>query len=69
MNQDELKQAIAAQEEYIKREQSCRGEVGRAHAFRPFGKPTHRSHMWSQCIACDVTETGGDYEIKRKASQ
>lgn len=68
MNQIEIEAAIAEQEEHVKRSRSCNGEIGRAHAFRPFGRsgPTIRASRmtWSACIVCGVTETSEDYARK-----
>lgn len=56
MNQDEIKAAVAAQEEYIKRTSSCRGQVGLPHRWHtlPAG--------YQECKACGVTRTQEDYE-------
>lgn len=61
MDQDELRAAIAAQEEHIKRSTSCSGTVGRAHDFRPHGSPPA---TWSACVVCGLTETPQDYQVK-----
>lgn len=66
MNQDEIKAAIAEQEEYLKRNKSCMGVVGRAHRFAPHATPSldgtlHGDALVSRCIACGVTETAQDY--------
>lgn len=62
MSQDEIKAAIASQEEYIKRSQSCGGVVGKAHRFQYRG-PAGRI-PWRECVGCGVTETKDDYERK-----
>jgi hypothetical protein len=68
MNQTEVKAALAAQEEHIKRERSCMGVVGLAHGFRRFGNPSNPKVVWSQCIVCNLTETNDDYEIKMQSN-
>lgn len=64
MNQTEIKEAIAEQEEYLTRIQSCGGQgTLRSHSFRrQDGRP------WSQCSYCGVTETAEDYAAKRASS-
>jgi len=65
--QDEIRAALAEQEEYIKRQLSCGGIVGTAHTFRSHGRKDGDGTIpitWSACIACGVTETGKDYTIK-----
>lgn len=62
MSEDEVKAAIASQEEHIKRVSSCGGVVGKAHRFQYRG-PSDRI-PWRQCVHCDVTETKEDYELK-----
>lgn len=55
--------ALAAQEEHIKRSQGCRGVVNQVHSFRTFGA-AGVAEAWSACIVCNVTETQADY-VKR----
>lgn len=68
--QEWIHEAVAEQEEYIKRIRSCQDVVGRGHVFRTFGRPTADgtipgAKMWSGCIVCGVTETAADFAIKR----
>lgn len=55
-------EAIASQEEYLKRMRSCRGQVGAAHHFRPHGIPSAPSVVISRCVVCGVTETTADWQ-------
>ncbi|MCA1841579.1 MAG: hypothetical protein LC792_00040 [Actinobacteria bacterium] len=56
MNQTEIKEAIAEQEEYVKRFRSCQQTMGQSHRYdTPAGK------TWSRCTVCGVSETGQDY--------
>lgn len=64
--QDEIKAAVAAHEEYIKRQRPCQGVIGVAHRYRPFGRPSGDGTIkdaatWSACIVCGVTETVWDF--------
>jgi ribosomal protein L37AE/L43A len=52
-------EAIAEQEEHIKRSTSCQGQVGRAHHFEHVP-----SGLWIECTTCAVTLTRGDYATK-----
>jgi hypothetical protein len=61
-----VKEAIASQEEHIKRQKSCQSVIGKAHSFRPHGNPKSKS-AWSECIVCGVTETVDDYATKTQA--
>jgi hypothetical protein len=61
-----VREAIAEQEEHLKRIRSCGGILGRSHAFRPHGRPGPDGSIpmvdvISRCIACGVTETPQDY--------
>lgn len=58
-----IREAIAAQEEHIKRTMSCRGLAGTPHKWRPFGDPTKKTRFQA-CVVCDVTQTSVDYEIR-----
>lgn len=67
-------EAIAQQEEYLKRRRGCNGVSLVSHAFRDFGKPgpdgtIANALMWRACIVCGVTETNEDYETKLKAGR
>jgi len=62
-------EAIAEQEEHIKRWKSCDEVVGRAHRFEMFRGPDSKLPVpdevtWRQCVNCDVTETREDYATK-----
>lgn len=73
MDESEIREAIAQQEEHLKRSKSCREVPGTAHSFSTFGAPsTDRtiasSAMWQACIVCGVTETDDDYQIRLAAT-
>lgn len=53
-------EAVAAQEEYLKRVRSCCGELGAGHAFRRFGRPG-RQRAVVRCVVCGVTQTREDF--------
>jgi hypothetical protein len=60
-------EAIAQQEEYLKRMAPCGGVRFREHTFRQFGVPDRdhriaREHFYDACIACGVTRTDEDYQ-------
>jgi hypothetical protein len=57
--QEWIADAIAGQEEHIKRSHSCMGQLGLPHRF------VDRDD-WRECERCGVTETSKDHE-KRKA--
>ena len=64
--------AVASQEEHIKRVQSCGGVIGTPHQFATFrgpdsALPVPNETTWRQCRGCDVTETREDYERKQAA--
>lgn len=62
-----IAEALAAQEEHIKRSRSCMGRVGRPHVFRDFGRPASAgapASRWRECAACGVTEASNDYAVK-----
>lgn len=58
-------EAIAEQEEYIKRFKSCRGIVGTPHAWGQFAAAP--GIYYRACTRCRVTETRADYATKRQA--
>lgn len=67
-------EAIAEQEEYIRRVTSCGGMVGKAHNFQTFRRPDSpvpvpNEITWRQCTSCDVTETRDDYARKLDAQK
>lgn len=55
-------EAIAEQEEHIRRVTSCSGQVGRSHAFRPHGDPADPRLVVSRCVVCGVTATRDDWQ-------
>lgn len=64
--------AVASQEEHIKRWNSCGDVVGKSHDFQTFHGPDSSVPVpgevtWRQCTACDVTESRDDYERKMGA--
>ena len=66
---DWVADALAEQEEYLKRQRSCSDVPGKPHAFRPHGRPSPdgsiaNAALWSQCVACGVTASGADYARK-----
>lgn len=63
MDENEIRAAIAEQEEYLKRVRSCQDVLGTAHAFRPHGRPGTKQ-AFSACVVCSVTETRDDYAAK-----
>lgn len=74
MNQTEIKEAIAEQEEYLKRRRSCMDVLGRAHRFEAHGTPgpdgTIRANaMVSRCITCGVTETAEGYRASLEGAE
>lgn len=56
-----VSEAIAQQEEYLKRRRACQDIPLRPHSFDQFsvapGAPTYRA-----CFRCKVTETDADYQ-------
>lgn len=65
-------EAIAQQEEHIRRSTACQGVRGRSHAFRTFGVPSPdgtiaQSATYQACIVCGVTETDADYQTRLAA--
>lgn len=72
MNQVQLKEAIASQEEHIKRVQPCAGSpdgeprLGWEHSFDTFA-PTPEVRV-RQCWRCRVTETADDWKRLQSAS-
>lgn len=66
-----VREAIAEQEEYIKRWRGCGGKPIR-HTFGPFGAPAQDGAIesaatWSACIVCGVTQTRADYRVRSAA--
>lgn len=71
MSEQEIKAAIAEQEEYLRRQRSCQGRLYAPHTFGSFrsqGQPgsVAASDIWSACIICGVTETPEDYRTKMR---
>lgn len=65
-------EAIASQEEYIRRISSCGGVIGKGHRFETFRGPDSKLPVpdevtWRECTGCGVTETREDYERKLAA--
>lgn len=65
-----VREAIAEQEEHLKRIRPCQGIPLRAHRFAPHGRPDATgtiagASLVSRCIACGVTETPEDYRRSR----
>lgn len=68
-----VREAIAQQEEHLKRSRSCTEILGRAHTYRDFGQPDPDgtiafTHTWRECLVCGVTETDTDYQSRRNAT-
>lgn len=59
-------QAIAEQEEYIRRIHSCMEQTGRAHTWATVwsDEPELAAGRWQACATCGVTKTTEDYEAK-----
>lgn len=66
MNQTEIKEALAQQEEYLKRRGSCSPERWPngfvEHRWDTFSKLTEVSY--EACFICRVTKTDEDYQVK-----
>lgn len=58
MSEAEIKEAIASQEEHIKRVTTCQGKPFYAHNWAP------GAGAWIECARCGVTKTPADYAIK-----
>lgn len=54
--------AIAAQEEHLKRSRACLDTLGRAHSFDRFAAAP--GAFYRACTTCLVTETHADYLTK-----
>jgi hypothetical protein len=69
MNETEIRDAIASQEEHIKRSRSCRGVIGVSHQWATHGNP-RTGEAFEACIVCNVTKSLQDYEkrLARPAS-
>lgn len=66
--------AIAEQEEYIRRFRSCEDVPCKAHRYETFRGPDSKLPVpdevtWRECVACSVTETREDYARKLQAQQ
>lgn len=59
-------EAIAEQEEYIKRVHSCNGVLGLSHSWERFAAAP--GVYYQACWRCQVTKTGEDYERKLKSA-
>lgn len=67
-----VREAIAEQEEYIKRWRSCRDILGRSHAYAvvaavPSAPGSGAVSTYRACTVCGVTETRADYAVKQQA--
>jgi hypothetical protein len=60
MTEQWVREAIAEQEEYIKRWRSCMDTLGRSHTWRRHGNPTTKE-AYEACVVCGVTKTREDY--------
>lgn len=72
MTEKWVPEAIAEQEEYIRRISGCKGVSCAPHKFAPMryqgGElPVPHEHVWSACVHCEVTETREDYARKLAA--
>jgi hypothetical protein len=57
-------EAIAEQEEYIRRISSCTGVLGLPHAYERFAAAS--GVYYNACTRCRVTQTREDYERKSR---
>lgn len=67
MNQTEIEEAIAEQEEHIKRQASCCGVLGLPHQFHNFVEPNknrQRNDYYLACVRCSVTQSAKDFRVK-----
>lgn len=68
-----VREAIAEQEEHIKRWRSCMDTLGRSHTYRdvthtpPPDDTSGLAVTYRACTVCGVTETRADYAIKQQA--
>ena len=62
MNEAEVREAIAQQEEHIKRSTSCNGVYLQSHYWASYS-PRPGLHI-QQCGVCKVTRTDEDYQKK-----
>lgn len=58
MSEKEIREAIAAQEEHIKRVTSCGGQLYTSHRW------VAGEGAWQECARCGVTKTPQDYDAK-----
>lgn len=63
MSEKEIKDAIAAQEEHIKRVTSCQGRLYVSHQWQ-WGAG---GGSWEECVRCGVTKSPRDYDFKLRA--
>lgn len=58
MSETEIKAAIAEQEDHIKRESSCKGQVGLPHAWRDFKGPAEYTgtEQFKRCTRCLISK-------------
>lgn len=68
-----VREAIAEQEEHIKRWRSCMDTLGRSHTYHtvtspaPSGRAQEGEVTYRACAGCGVTETRDDYQTHRRA--
>lgn len=73
-----VREAIAEQEEYIRRWRSCMDTLGRSHSYRDVTlEPTPSASEGGEpltpltfraCTVCGVTQTREDYQTRQQAS-
>jgi hypothetical protein len=65
MSEGWVSDAIASQEEHIKRVSSCTGVVGVYHRWAMFDNPK-TGKSYEACSRCSVSATPDDYAIKQE---
>lgn len=64
MNEDWVREAIASQEEHIKRSRSCRERIGEMHRYRTFGDMA-TGETYQACVVCGVPENAREGAFDR----
>lgn len=61
-----VREAIAEQEEYLKRRRSCAEVRFRSHQYRTVEatRPDGTAVSYEACAVCDVTRTAEDYRVR-----